>query len=241
MHPWQRQPGETPPDFTAFAAYLRLKGRRSLRAVAAKTGRSLASVRRLSAQFNWPGRVVAFEARLADATQDALDSVLRRSPAHSKLNFEQFREAEYHLANQVIHESNRWLKLAANPRRPAPSLAQICRLTELSFKLGRLAAGLPTGDQSPRRRRREDAPGYWTGHSVEEALEKTYGSKSPASPASPDFGSPGSPLQPGGRPQGPSKPAWPPPDDKRDLTPHRLVIGPHGLWCLQRLEEGESP
>lgn len=38
---WQRQPGETPADFTAFAAYLRLKGRRSHRATAEQTGRSL--------------------------------------------------------------------------------------------------------------------------------------------------------------------------------------------------------
>jgi len=182
MHPWQRQPGENPDDFIAFAVYLRLKGRRSHRAAAVRTGRSLAAIRRLSAQFNWPGRVDAFETRLADATQDALDSVLRRSPADSKLNFEKFREAEYHLANQVLHESHRWLELASNPRRPAPSLTQICRLTELSSKLGRLAAGLPTGDEPRRRRRREDAPGYWTGPSVEEALEKIYGDPLPAPP-----------------------------------------------------------
>jgi hypothetical protein len=32
---WQRQPGETPADFMAFVAYLRLKGRRSHHPVAA--------------------------------------------------------------------------------------------------------------------------------------------------------------------------------------------------------------
>jgi hypothetical protein len=69
---WQRQPGESPPDFAAFVAYLRLQGRRSHRAVAAQTGRSLGAIRRLSAQFNWRARVAAFQARLADASQDAL-------------------------------------------------------------------------------------------------------------------------------------------------------------------------
>jgi hypothetical protein len=43
---WQRQPGETPADFTAFAAYLRLKGRRSHRATAELTARSLGAIRR---------------------------------------------------------------------------------------------------------------------------------------------------------------------------------------------------
>ena len=265
IRPWQRQPGETPADFTAFAAYLRLKGRRSHRAAAAQTGRSPAALRRLSARFNWSGRVAAFELRLADATQDALDSVLDRQPAAAQTDLEQLRIKEFLLADRVIHESRHWLKLAADPRRRNISLNQICRLTELAFKLKCLAVGVPWIDQ-PRRRRKEDLPGYWTGPSAKEALEKIYGSKSTAQPAAPDSGSAGSPLPvgsagragsplpaasipantpalsavkplaEGGRPQGPPKPAWPPPDDKRDLTPHRLVIGPHGLWCLQRMD-----
>ena len=52
-HPWQRQPGEAPADFTAFVAYLRLPGRRSLRMTATQTGRSLGALRRLSTRFNW--------------------------------------------------------------------------------------------------------------------------------------------------------------------------------------------
>src|ERR1041385_8776389 len=74
--PWQRQPDEAAADFHAFACYLRLKGRRSLRAVAALTGRSLSSLRRVSARFDWPNRVHTFEERLAEATQDAVDSVI---------------------------------------------------------------------------------------------------------------------------------------------------------------------
>ncbi len=185
--PWQRQLNEAPADFTAFVAYLRLKGRRAPRAVAAQTGRSMGALRRLSAQFNWSARVAAFEARLADATQHALDSVLRRQPAAAKSDFAQLREAEFQLASQVIRESHRWLNLASDPRRRPVSLPQICRLTELAFTLARRATGLPTGDE-PRRRRKEDVPGYWTGPSVEEALEKIYGDKSAAAPASPDAG-----------------------------------------------------
>ena len=176
---WQRQPGETPVDFTAFAAYLRLKGRRSHRAAAELTGRSLGAIRRLSAEYNWPGRVAAFEMRLADATQDALDHVIHAAITTSKSDLEQFRIKEFLLAHQVIHASHRWLKLASDPRRHQVSLTQICRLTELAFKLKCLATGMPFGDEPRRRKRPEDRPGYWTGPSVEEALQKIYGSPLP--------------------------------------------------------------
>jgi len=177
---WQRQPDETPADFTAFVAYLRLKGRRSHRAAAEQTGRSLVAIRRLSARHHWTGRVAAFETRLADATQAALDHVIQSAITTSQSDLEQFRIKEFLLAHQVIHESKRWLKLASDPRRHQISILQICRLTELAFKLQCLATGMPFGEESKRRKRREDVPGYWTGPSAEAALEKIYGDQSPA-------------------------------------------------------------
>lgn len=174
---WQRQPGETPADFTAFAAYLRLKGRRSHRATAELTGHSLGAIRRLSARYNWPGRVTAFETRLADATQSTLDGVIQAAITTSKSDLEQFRIKEFLLAHQIIHASHRWLKLATDPRRHQVSLTQICRLIEMAFKLKCLATGMPFGDEPRRRPRPEDRPGYWTGPSAEEALEKIYGSQ----------------------------------------------------------------
>ena len=176
---WQRQPGESPADFTAFAAYLRLKGRRSHRAAAAQTGRPPGAIRRLSAKYNWTGRVAAFETRLAAATQDALDNVIQAAISTSRSDLEQFRLKEFLLAHQIIHVSKRWLELASNPRRHQVSLNQICRLTELAFKLKCLATGMPFGDQPRRRPRPEDRPGYWTGPSAEEALQKIYGSPLP--------------------------------------------------------------
>ena len=172
---WQRQPGEAPADFTAFITYLRLQGRRSHRAVATQTGRSLGAIRRLSAQFNWRARVAAFEARLADASQDALDLLVRTTATRTAADFERLRMDEFQLFQRVLHESRRWLQLASDPRRRDVSLGQVCQVIELASRLGRLATGMPTGDE-PRRRRKEDTPGYWTGPSVEDALEKIYGS-----------------------------------------------------------------
>jgi len=183
---WQRQPGETPADFTAFVTYLRLKGRRSHRPVATQTGHSLRAIGRLSAQFNWVARVAAFEARLADASQTALDLLVRATSTRTSAGFEQLRAAEFQLAQRVLQESDRWLRLASDPRRRNVSLGQVCRVMDLATKLGRLAAGMPTGDEPRRRPRPEDRPGYWTGPSAEEALEKIYGSPSSADSPPPD-------------------------------------------------------
>ncbi len=189
---WQRQPGETPPDFIAFTAYLRLKGRRSHRAVATQTGRSLSAIRRLSAQFNWRTRVAAFEARLADASQGALDLLLRSTTTRSTAEFERLRCAEFLLAQRVVHESTRWLKLASDPHRRDVSLGQVCQVIDLGFKLRRLATGMPAGDEPRRRPRKEDTPGYWTTPSAEEALKKIYGA--PLEGEQPDSPPPAQPL-----------------------------------------------
>jgi hypothetical protein len=180
MRLWQRQPDEAPADFTAFVAYLRLKGRRSHLAVATQTGRSLGAIRRLSAHFNWAGRVAAFEARRADAAQDALDSMVRACANQTRADYERLRVAQFQLAHRIHQESSRWLALAADPRRRNISLAQVCRIIALASKLGRLACGLPTGDAPKRRPRPEDTPGYWTGPTLEEAIQKIYGSEMPA-------------------------------------------------------------
>jgi len=185
---WQRQPGEAPADFTAFIAYLRLKGRRSLRAVAAQTGRSVSTIRRLSARFNWADRIAAFELRLADASQDALDLLVRTTSARTAADFERLRTDQFQLVQHVLHESHRWLRLATDPRRRQISLTQICQLIKLSSNLGRIATGLPTFDEARRRPHREDTSGYWTGPSMEEALKKIYGSSSTTPKSTPVSG-----------------------------------------------------
>jgi len=182
--PWQRQPGESAADFTAFVAYLRLKGRRSLRAAASRVGRSPGVLRRLSARFNWTGRVRAFEERLAEASQNALDFTLVSTAAVEKTRLEKLRLDEFQLAQNVLSAAERWLAVLANPRRRSVPLSQVLRLIDLASKLGRLAACLPYGKE-PRSAVTEPSE-LWTQPSVEAALEKIYGADSPvASPGPP--------------------------------------------------------
>jgi len=72
-------------------AYLRLKGRRSHLAAATQTGRSPRAIRRLSARHNWVRRVAAFEARLADASQNAMDLLVRATSTRTAADFERLR------------------------------------------------------------------------------------------------------------------------------------------------------
>lgn len=174
--PWQRQPGESAADFTAFVAYLRLKGRRSLPAAASRVGRSPAVLRRLSARFNWTARVRAFEERLAEAGQDALDSTLVSTVAAEKSRLEKLRLDEFQLAQNVLHAAEHWLVVVSNPRRRSIPLTQVLRLIDLASKLGRLAAGLPDGNEQ--RPTSSQPPEHWTQPSIEAALEKIYGSAS---------------------------------------------------------------
>ena len=88
-------------------------------------------------------------------------------------DFERLRISAFLLARRVLNESDRWLKLACDPRRRDVSLGQICRLLELATTLGRRAAGMPLGDEPIRPPVETNASGYLTS---EEALKKIYGS-----------------------------------------------------------------
>src|SRR6185436_11871293 len=124
----------------------------------------------------------------------ALDLLVRTTSARSAADFERLRMDEFQLYQRVVKESHRWLRLASDPRRRDVSLTQICQLIELAFKLARFATGMPTGDEPRRRPRKEDAPGYWTGPSAEEALEKIYGSSATTPESAPVSGEASAPV-----------------------------------------------
>jgi hypothetical protein len=145
---WKRQPGESAADFTAFAAYLRLKGRRSHRAVAVQTNRSPGAIRRLASQYHWVSRVAAFEERLAEAAHNTLESLVQADANRLCADYERFRDLEFQLTGRVLQEAPRWLELAMDPRRANPSMTEICRLFGLASTLSRLAVGMPTGASS---------------------------------------------------------------------------------------------
>jgi hypothetical protein len=86
-------------------------------------------------------------------------------------------------------------------------------------------------------------------------LERIYGDHSPSSPSVEPLTSQASgatkecaldsavalPPVASPPPSASSAGGWPPVDTKRDLTPCALLVGPHGLLCLQPIEETRPP
>ena len=130
-------------------------------------------------------------------------------------------------------------------RRPhdVPSLTRIARLLQIAFDFAHLACGSPLSEEELKS----------SGHDQALAdLKRIYGKPSAPSAASeplksqaavtpesvaPASASSSSPRQ---SPNTSSPGSSPPVDTKRDFTPCALVIGPHGLLCLQPIEETSS-
>ncbi len=116
-----------------------------------------------------------------------------------------------------------------------PTFTQIARLLRVAFDFKQLACG-SAADDPP-----SDSPDY---SRVWADLERSYGHKSQPPSSPPPSSVPPDPLsatlnpQPSifNQPVRPASPAGLPPDEKRDLTPYAMVVGPHGLPCLQRID-----
>jgi hypothetical protein len=121
-----------------------------------------------------------------------------------------------------------------------PSLTRLARLLQLAFDLKKVALGLDSKNPLPEKITYDyeftDLKRAY-GH-LSESSSTAAGSER-AIPITETDNKPGSalgqrptPLSSDAKPT--SLPNHPPPvDEKRDLTPHRLVIGSHGLLCLE--------
>ncbi len=127
---WERQPGESPQSFEAFAIYRNFRqGTRSLARVASELTKSAHLIRRWSAKHNWVDRVEEW-----DAYQDkiALEAQLR---AVKDMN-------ERHVRMSMALQSKALKKLEAlDPDELTPS--QLLQYLLESSRLERLARGEP--------------------------------------------------------------------------------------------------
>jgi hypothetical protein len=126
-------------------------------------------------------------------------------------------------------------------RRPhaLPSLTRVARLLEIAFDFAQLAVGSP-----PSKEQLESS-----GHDQALAdLKRIYGDHSPPPSSDPEQFTSADAAATETAPSPVSSPSPQPPytspvsgvvpvDTKRDLTPCALVIGPHGLLCLQPIAE----
>jgi hypothetical protein len=167
---FEQQERESNKAFAAFKIYLELGPERSLAGAAEKLGKSKRMMEKWSRKFNWPVRVQAHAAHLADIERKTAESLAVQNGADWAKRQEQHREDEWQTRGELIalarEAIDRWKK---NPAR-CGTLEGIARLLDLASKLGRVSSGLSL---EPEEKPAEEDAAFMI--QIEVALEKIYG------------------------------------------------------------------
>jgi hypothetical protein len=138
---FEQQPREGHKAFAAFKTYLELGPQRSLVQVAEKHGKSKTMIERWSRRFDWPARVEAYVAMLAERERLAIEKLATEGAVewwklHEPLRREAWQEAERAIA-MVRVARERWEK-----SQRTPGFEGMARMLELAFKLKQFATGM---------------------------------------------------------------------------------------------------
>jgi hypothetical protein len=171
---FEQQPKESAKAFAAFKSYLEHGPERSLALVADKVGKSKTMIERWSRKFDWPARVQAHAAHLADIERKTAEALAVQAGTDWAKRQEQHREDEWQTRSELIvlarEAIDRWKK---NPAR-CGTLEGIARLLDLASKLGRVSSGLSL---EPVDKPVEEDAAFMI--QIEVALEKIYGAGVP--------------------------------------------------------------
>lgn len=154
---WDRQPGESARAFAAFCVYRDDGAKRSLAAVAHKTGAKLGQISGWSGRQRWVSRVEAYDAHMNRLEQAAREQALEAEARKwAERRLEQ-REREWATA-QALHE--RAIQMLAHPMTRTKSedgksvivpagwwMRDIPAFADLASKLARLASEMETDRQ----------------------------------------------------------------------------------------------
>lgn len=166
---FEQQERETNKAFAAFRIYLAMGMERSLMAVAGKLGKSVRLVERWSRKFDWPARVQAHAAHLADIERKTAEALAVQAGTDWAQRQEDHREEEWALRGELIEAGRKVLEKFKDGSRGA-TLGDVARALDLASKLGRVSSGLSLepAEQPPA----EDGAFLIQ---IEVALEKVYG------------------------------------------------------------------
>jgi hypothetical protein len=174
----KHRPTETPasllsepaPDYQLFLDWLQLPPPRKLPSAAKALDCSLHRLRRLSAKYKWRIRAADFDDARARSTRTALEQMLQDQTFDWRQRTEAFRQKEWRLYEQMLDAAMAAAEeCARHPNRI--SMYSALRMIELSFEMGRRAAGMPVDGKEPPKPL-GPPPGYLD---FEAALHKIYG------------------------------------------------------------------
>ena len=124
--PWERQRGETPKAFEAFAIYRDMEDR-TLQKVAVQLGKSTTLMSRWSSKYDWKKRVGAWEAELdKQARQAQVDEIRKMRKRHADM------------ATAMLAKAAKALKQIPEKEVKA---SDVSRMVEVASKLERISRG----------------------------------------------------------------------------------------------------
>ena len=171
---FERQPREGSKAFAAFKTYLELGPERSLAAAGEKLGKSKRMMEKWSRKFDWPARVQAHAAHLADIERKTAESLAIQSGTDWAKRQDQHREDEWQARTELVELAREAIKRWKNAPARCGTLEGIARLLDLASKLGRVSSGLTL---EPTEKPTEDEPAFMI--QIEVALDKIYGAATP--------------------------------------------------------------
>ena len=140
---FERLPRESAKAHAAFRTYLDLGAERSLAVTAARVGKSKRLMERWSRKHDWPGRVAAHAAHVADVERRAIEErAVAQAVEWDKLTEAVRREAwrkSEELLTLVEDFMARWREC-----QRVPGFESVVRGLELVMKLKQFAAGMPS-------------------------------------------------------------------------------------------------
>ena len=174
---YEQRQRESTKAFAAFKFYLDLGPQRSLASAAVKMGCSKRRMEWLSRKYDWPGRVAARDAHVADLERQAIERLACEKAVewwqlHEPARRQAWLEAEE--AIRMVQEArDRWRKSGR-----AATFEGMARMLDLAFKLKQFAAGMPSEIKEVHNLHAGKVSIEW-----EEAIKRAYAVVEPSAPA----------------------------------------------------------
>ncbi len=141
---FEQLPREGNKAYAAFRVYLEMGPQRSLSLTAGKLGKSKVLMERWSRRYDWPGRVAAHGAYIAQIEREVIEGLARERAIEWMKVHEDQRIQEWNARTRALKLAEKIIGRWEKNEGKSGTLEGIARLLELASKLGRLAAGMPT-------------------------------------------------------------------------------------------------
>lgn len=177
---FEQQPRESNKAFAAFKTYLDLGPERSLAMTAENLGKSKTMVERWSRKFDWPARVQAHAAHLADIERKTAESLAVQAGTDWAKRQEEHREEEWQARTELLALAREAIARWKKAEHRCGTLEGIARLLDLASKLGRMSSGLSLEPED----KQEEVDDGALLIQINLAIEKIYGAAVAAPQAS---------------------------------------------------------